>query len=331
MSAPAVPIALPRPADPALAGIGFAIASFMLFTCGDVAVKWLSGGYPVYAILFFNACFAMLVALGFAWRTGGARQFLTCRVPLHLLRGLVSTSGSLAVFFAYSRLPLADAYAILFCAPLLITALAMPILKEKVGWRRWIAVLAGFGGVLVMLRPGAGMLDIGALGALYSAAAYAFTVLLVRRLGPHEPPAAFPFYGNLMGVIVGGTLVLFFGAPWPTLPDLGLFALAGSLGVGGFICTVNAYRRSPAAMVAPFQYTQMAWGTLAGWTMWHQLPDAPVLIGAAIVVASGLYILQREASMRRRPQAALAAGAGAAAAAAASASSTEVTRTVPVS
>src|SRR5688572_9547412 len=155
------------------AGIGLAAVAFFMFTGMDAMVKWLSGRYPLHQVVFFNSLFSLIPVALMTARAGGLGRLRTRRPWLHLLRGILALLGTLGGFYAYTQMPLADAYAIIFIGPLLITALSVPLLGEPVGWRRWAAVGVGFAGVLVMLRPGTGVMGAGAVGALVGATCYA--------------------------------------------------------------------------------------------------------------------------------------------------------------
>ena len=155
----------------------------------DALIKWLSADYPVHQLVFSNSLFALVPVLLVSLRRGGLARLRTRRLRLHVLRGLLGAAGGLLAFYAYSQLPLADAYAIIFTTPLMITALSLPVLGEPVGWRRWSAVAVGFAGVLIMLRPGVAPIGIGALAALGGACLSALSILLVRKLGTTESTA----------------------------------------------------------------------------------------------------------------------------------------------
>jgi drug/metabolite transporter (DMT)-like permease len=293
-----------RPSAAAL-GIAAAFVAFALFTMMDTVVKWMSAGYPLHQIVMTNALVALVPVLALVARAGTWQVLATRRPLLHLVRGLIGVGGAYGAFFAYSRMPLADAYAILFASPLFITALSAALLKEPVGWRRWTAVAVGFAGVLVMLRPGAGVVGLGALGALVGSLSFSSGVLLVRWAGRRESALAFVFYTNLV-IAFGGASLLPTGFVAPALPDLGLMIVAGLLNGTAMLLVVSAFRWAPAAVVAPFQYTQMLWGVLLGYLVWGDVPDRALLLGGGIVIASGLYILHRE-TLRRVPPVAPAA------------------------
>ncbi len=302
-AAPAPAIA-PGSSAAVTAGIGFAALGFGLFTVMDTIVKWLGGGgYPLHQVVFFNALFSLVPASLLVARSGGLRQLRTRRPGLHLLRGCFALVSTACAFYAFTHLPLADAYAIIFTGPLLVTALSALILGEPVGWRRWSAVVVGFVGVLIMLRPGTGVVGAGAVAALTCACAYACSIITLRKLSATETTPSFLLYGNLTILAATGTMLAFDFRPMP-LGDLGLLAACGLFGGTAFICIVNAHRRAPAAIVAPFQYTQMAWGVVLGYLIWGDVPQPAVLLGCAVVVGSGLFILYRETQLRAAGRAA---------------------------
>ncbi len=287
-------VARPRLADSSAGlGIGLALLAFALFSSMDATIKWLSAGYPVHQMLFFNAAFALVPVGLMTWRAGGLSDLRTGRLGLHLLRGACGMIAAFSAFTAYSLMPLADAYAILFATPLLITVLSVPLLGETVRWRRWSAVLVGFAGVLVMLQPGSGSLDFAAGAAMLAASASALSVVLVRKLAATETTASIAFYTNATAAAVTACLLPFGFVP-PSLADLALMAVAGLSGGSAVMLLIAGYRRAQAAVVAPFQYSQMLWGVLLGFLVWGDVPAQAVVLGATIVVASGLYILYRE-------------------------------------
>jgi drug/metabolite transporter (DMT)-like permease len=293
------------PAAPGItAGVGLGAIAFGLFSLMDALVKWLSATYPVPQILLCNALFALAPVGAMVVRRGGLPQLRTRRLGLHIVRGLLGTTGGFLAFHAFSQLPLANAYAIIFATPLLITALSVPILGEAVGWRRWSAVLIGFIGVLVMLRPGVAPIGTGSLAALGAACASACAILLVRKLSVTETTTSIAFYSNVTAVVLTG---IAFSPTFvaPAVLDLALMAVSGLIGGTALLVLIAAYRRSPAALVAPFQYSQMLWAILLGALVWGDLPEPAMLLGASIVAGSGLFILYRETALGRRPTASL--------------------------
>jgi len=286
-----------------LRAIGLYCLAVLVLSLMDVAIKWLSADFHTLQILFFRSIFALIPLWFLIARSGGLPALRTRRPFAHLLRGLVGTATAFSFFFSFAYLPLADAYAIAFASPLFVTALSIPLLGERVGIRRWAAVAVGFVGVLLVVRPGAGgaesFVSIGAAAALAGAFGYALMVGLIRLHSRTESPAAITLYPTLVTLAVSGLLVRAVWTP-PGPADLALLALTGFLGGIGTILLAAALRSGPVAVVAPFEYTAMAWGVLFGFAIWNELPDAWVWSGTAIVVASGLYILHREHRLAAR-------------------------------
>jgi drug/metabolite transporter (DMT)-like permease len=290
------------PSTPSVAsGILLALLAFACFTAMDTVVKLLGGRYHVLQVLYLNSVFGLVTVVAIAWAQRKLATVRPNRLRLHVLRWCISFCGTLCVFWSYPRMPLADAYAILFTAPLLITALSVPILGETVGWRRWTAIGVGFCGVLVMLEPGKGLFQVTALVTLLGAAGYALNMLLVRKMTATENTFSFGVWGNALSVVLVLPLVI---PVWqtPSVADLSLWAAAGCIAGSAFLILVIAYRSAPAAVVAPFQYVQLVYGIAVGLALFGDLPRPRMLLGAAIVVGSGLYIIHREAQLaRRRP------------------------------
>jgi drug/metabolite transporter (DMT)-like permease len=310
-------MALSAPRQDPLKGIAFMMASACLMNLNNAVLKWLSAGYPVGQIVFMRGVFVLLVPLlFFVWWNGGWTALRINNWRIHFLRaGCVSIS----VFFftlGVTYLPLADTVAVTFAGPLLLTALAAPVLGERVGWRRWSAVVVGFAGILVIMRPTGDIVRLAVLFPLASALLAAARDLVTRRITAKESSTAVlmtTFFGNaivgLCTVPIGlyaaghpGILIESFG-PWmmPTITDLGISFL-GALFVGaGHYCMIETFRYAEASTAAPFRYTAIVWAGVAGYFIWGHLPDHWTLIGTAIVIASGLYILRREYAYRHNP------------------------------
>lgn len=275
------------------AAAAYALAAFALGSGVDGLVKLLSASYHPVQLAFLGALFGLVPVLSLTLARGGLARLRTRRPGLHALRGGCACLGSCATIVAFAELPLADAYAVLFTLPLLVTALSVPLLGERVGQRRWAAVATGFAGVLVMVRPGGAIEGIGALAAGSAALFGALAVMAVRRLQRTETTEACATYGNL-GVVLGTGAAL----PWiyvpPSVPDLALSAAAGILGACSLLLSLRAYRLAPASALAPLQYSQMPYGLLLGWLMFGTSPEPTTLVGAAVVVASGACVLRRE-------------------------------------
>jgi drug/metabolite transporter (DMT)-like permease len=270
-----------------------ALGGAACFVGMDSCVKLLAGRLPVLQTTFLIALIAPVPSLLWTLRHGGLARLATRRPVLQAGRGLLMLLGTLGFFLAVSHMPLADAYALIFTMPLMITALSVPLLGERVDLPRWAAILVGLAGVLIMLRPGGGLLGPYAFAALGGALCYALVNLLVRRAGTSETAEAFVVWGNL--TMAGGAALL---QPWlwttPAASDLPILLLGGILGGLAFLLVALAFQKAPAAVAAPFQYTQMIWGVLLGLLLFGDRPDPVVLLGGAVVIAAGLFVLHRE-------------------------------------
>jgi len=275
-------------------GIAFALAGVTAMTVMDAAAKWLGTGYPIVEIVFFRNFFSVPPIALLIWYGGGLASLRTARLPGHALRAGLGLGAMFFFFTGLRYLPLAEAISLAFAAPLFVTALSVPILKERVGPRRWAAVIVGFLGVLIITRPGGAVLRAEALLILAAALSYALFLLVTRRLARSESTSAMIFYTNAIALTVSAGL-LPFGWSTPERTDFMIFAAMGLIGGCGSYFLVLAYRNAPAALLAPFDYTALILGTLLGWLIWRELPDAAVWLGAAVLVACGLYILRREA------------------------------------
>ena len=288
-------------------GIYYMLASVFVFSVVNALVKWESARYPLDEVVFFRCGFSLLPAFAYLARGGGAGLLLrTRRFKEHLGRGVLQFVSMLCVFAAFSLMPLADAVAITFSAPLFLTLLSIPMLGERVGPHRWGAVLVGFLGVLLMVRSGGGftggVASLGALLALASAAIGANVTIAVRRMTLTETSATLVAFQALIATALS-LLLLPFAWTTPGWLDALLMAATGlCAGIGQFWWT-QAFRFAPAAVAAPFSYLTMVWSLALGYLIWGDVPG-PLLVGGAVVVAlSGLYILYRE-TLRRTPQAA---------------------------
>lgn len=302
-----IPVAEPRAgpevattADRTVEGIALLVLSVGLFSIMDGAVKWLGASYSTFQIVFFRSLFAFL-PLGFVvWRIGGLRQALLVRDGRgQALRCLFGLASMLLFFYSYAEMRLADAIAIGFAAPIFVTALSMPLLGEPVGWRRWAACLVGFAGVLVMLKPGAGTFEPVALAALGATLFYALAILWVRKLSKTESNASIIVYFTVTTTLVSAAALPFVWIT-PSLPDLALLVAVGIVGGVAQIVMTQAFRLAEVSILMPFDYTAMVWAVGLGWLIWDEIPGLNIWAGFALVLASGLYIVHREAQLRRR-------------------------------
>lgn len=284
-------------------GIAYGLAAFAIFALHDAVVKMLGGTYDAVQIVFFSVLFGFpLVVLMLVGDTSAKN--LRPRYPLWMaLRTISVAITGLGAFYAFSKLPLAQTYAILFASPLVITVLSIPILGEQVGVRRWMAVLAGMIGVLVVLRPGQSPLTLGHGAAMFAAIGGALSSIIVRKIGREERNAVLMLYPMLGNIALMGIALPFVYKPMAG-QDLALIVVVACLAFAAMLCLIRAYVHSEAVLVAPMQYSQIIWATLYGALFFEEFPDAQTFIGAAIVIASGLYILIRESggtSSRNRP------------------------------
>ncbi|MGH8032442.1 MAG: DMT family transporter [Luteimonas sp.] len=270
------------------------LVAVALFGLMDAGLKLLAPHYPTMQVAMLRGAAALPLVLAWSWATIGLRALLRVRWPLHLLRGALGVTLMAGFVYGLRTLPLSTAYAISFVAPLLITALAVPILGERVGPRRWIAIAVGLVGVLVVLRPtGAGMFTLGGLAMLLAAVCYAFAALTVRVLARSDSTQAMVFWLMLILCLVGGALS--WQAWLPIQP--GHWWLIAGIGVVGTLAQITlteAFRGGEASLIAPLEYTALIWGVLLDLALWQVLPDGVTWLGAAIIIASGLYLIRRE-------------------------------------
>jgi drug/metabolite transporter (DMT)-like permease len=234
------------------------------------------------------------LVLGWALWTVGWRPLLRVRWPLHLLRGVLGVAMMASFVYALKRLPLSTAYSIFFIAPLLITALSVPFLGEKVGPRRWTAIAIGLLGVLVVLRPtGAGMLSWAGVAVLGAATAYAVSAITVRVLARSDSSQAMMVW--LLGLMALGAGLLAWPAWLPLRAEhVGVVAGIGVVGTLGQYAVTEAFRQGEASLIAPLEYSALIWGVALDLALWGVLPDNVTWLGAAIIMGSGLYLLHRE-------------------------------------
>jgi drug/metabolite transporter (DMT)-like permease len=286
-----------HPRQSAAEGIAFYATGIFLLCIMDALIKWLAADYPVGQIVFFRSLVGLIPVAAVTLHMGGIERLRTRRLGVHVLRGLIGAVATFAFFYAFALLPLADAYAIGFAAPMFMTALSVPILGEAVGWRRWTAVAVGFAGVLVMVRPAQGgaegLLGTGAAVALLGTGGYALSMVMMRLFGRTETNEAMVFYATLF-VTLAGAATLPFGWVTPDGRDLSLLIALGLLGGIGSLMMAQAFRVATPSIVVPFEYTGMVWGVGFGYFFWDDIPDAWIWAGSALVIGSGLYMLFRE-------------------------------------
>lgn len=280
--------------SPTLKGVSFALLGFALYSTHDAVIKSLGASYAPFQIVFFSVLLGFPLANVMLMRD---QTEATLR-PVHpywtLARTVLTIITGASAFYAFSTLPMSQVYAILFAAPLLITVLSIPILGERVGAHRWAAVVVGLIGVLVVVRPGVTELSLGHLTAMVAAVCSAAASVIVRRIGREERTLVLMLYPMMGNVLAMGAFLPFVYEPMPAL-HFGGFAAIAALGFIAGLCIIAAYRNADAAMVAPMQYSQIVWSVVFGLLIFDELPDRFTMIGAGIIIASGLYIVLREA------------------------------------
>ncbi len=284
-----------------LLGIGLMCAAVLLFACLDSIAKYLGtrmDPLQVVAMRFISGFLAALVVFN-PWSRPGLLK--SGRFGLQGMRGLLLLGTTTFNFLSFKYLQLDEALAIMFSTPFLVAIMAGPVLGEWVGWRRWTAIIVGFIGVLIVIRPGiGGGMQWAALFSVVSAILYACYSIATRMISRFDSSETTLFYGNLMSVIVIVPLLpLLWTAP-PSAVDLLLLFLIGALGSGGHYLLIVAHRMAPASVLSPFMYTQLIWATALGYVMFADVPSRWTLAGSALVVASGLYLLYRERKVTGR-------------------------------
>ena len=282
--------------SPNLRGALLSLAAFAAYATHDVVVKYLGGSYSAFQTMFFAGLmgFPLVTVLLLSDRRDGTL------IPRHPWWTAIRTVSAVVTgamgFYAFSALPMATCYAIFFAMPLLITLMAIPMLGEKVGLRRGIAVIVGLLGVLIVLRPGSGDgFSLGHLAALGAATTGSLSSIIVRKIGRDERSVVLMLYPMVLTFVATGALMPFFYQPMP-VEDLALTAVMAFLGMIGALASIAAYRVAAAIIVAPMQYSQIIWAVLYGWLFFDESVDFYTAIGSSVIIASGIYIVLREST-----------------------------------
>lgn len=303
--------------NPALVGTLSALVAVFCFSSNDVLIKFLSGDYALHQVVLIRSLVGTLfLMLVFVPLDGGLRALRTRRLPMHMLRGGMVVMANMTFFLGIATLPLAEGVAIFFISPLLITLFSVIFLKETVGLWRWMAILVGLGGVLVVLRPGTAAFQWAAILPLIAAFGYAGLHMLTRHARDTESTVAMAFYVQVvflavsaaMGLVFGGGLLadqsdpslafLFRAWVWPTPFDFMIMVVLGLTSVTGGYFISLAYRTSEAALVAPVEYVAMPLAVIWGLIVFGEFPDTLALAGIALILGSGLVMIWREAVKR---------------------------------
>jgi drug/metabolite transporter (DMT)-like permease len=279
-----------------LAGIALMLLSISMFSFGDALGKYIVATYSVGQLLWLRACAALLVLLPLMWRQ--RKAFTPLERPwLQLLRAVLSTLEVAAFFIATVYLPLADVVTYYLACPIFVTALSAIVLREQVGWRRWSAILIGFCGVLIALRPSAQTVSWPALIALGGSLSFAVLMLITRML--RATPDIVLASSQFVGTFLLGLVMSPFGWVTPSFASLGLFAAAGCISVSALLCVNRSLKLAPASVVVPYQYSMIVWAVMFGYVVFGDVPSLATILGAAIIIAAGFYIYLRERELGR--------------------------------
>ncbi|GHF01650.1 membrane protein [Aliiroseovarius zhejiangensis] len=274
-------------------GLGFAFAAFAIFATHDAIIKALGVNFSVFQIIFFAMLFAFVPMSVLMLADRQVDNFRPHHPWLILLRSATSVIAMSTAFYAFTVLPLAEVYALLFATPLLITAMSAILLGEPVRAQRWAAVIVGLIGVLIVLRPGVTAISFGHVCGLIAAFGSSLGSVIMRKIGGEERTAVMILYPMLSSILFMAVMLPFVYQPM-AVTELGLVASVGVLSVLAQVMIIAAYRIAPAAVVAPSQYSQILWATLFGVLFFGELPDTWVGVGASVIIASGIFIVWRE-------------------------------------
>lgn len=302
-----------------LAGILSLLLGVIVFSLQDAIIKGISGDYPVTLAIVIRCLVALPILLAVVHFAVGVRRLATRNLAILIIRGVIMLGAYTTYFMALPALPMAEAIALFFTVPIIITLLSGPILGERVGLKSWLAVITGFAGVLIILQPGSALFEPAAMFSLIAAVCYALSMLIARRIGVAEPTAVMAFYQNLIFLIGAGLFAIIFnligihelGHPsldflvrqWvmPETRDLLLMALCGVIAAAGTFLLTNAYRMAEANLVTVFEYTGMIWSPLWGFLFFGEIPRWTTAAGTALIIAAGIYSARAAAQAPLKP------------------------------
>ena len=270
------------------------IVGGLLLTTQDGISKWLTADFHPGEIMFYRGLFTFVPIIAIVAWSGGLGQLKSRNLKGTMIRAVLGAGTSIFVVVSFIYLPLADALAIIFLSPIMLTALSGPMLGEPVGWRRWLAVFIGFAGVMLMVRPSAEGIPYYYFFPLLTALLSALRDVATRRLRNDDSSVSILFYSMAAGILAGAISMPMFGAHWPSPSQWGLFAAAGILNSLSHLLTIQALLLAPGGTMAPFRYLSLVWAAVMGYAIWGDVPDSFKLAGAALVVGAGLFILYRE-------------------------------------
>ena len=280
----------------AAAGIALMIAGIFLFAVNDTLGKWLVATYSVGQVLLVRSLAALALLVPFIWRDR-ASFAAAPRPGMQAVRALFATVEVACFYWAVAYLPLADVMAYYLAGPIFVTAIAGTVLREPVGWRRWSAVIVGFLGVLVCLRPGSAALSAPALIALAGSFTFSLSMIATRSLRGTTDTVLVTT--QTAAALVFGAALAPIGWVTPSPRDALLLTLLGMVAMVAHVCVNRSRKLAPASTVVPYQYTTIVWAVLFGYWVFGDVPDAAMLLGAAIIIAAGLFIVLRERRLAR--------------------------------
>ena len=289
---------LTRTAPKPLSAVLFMIAAGFINTIMLSAVKQLSGDMHAFEIAFFRCLFGFIVLLPLVWRGGGLPVLRTQHIGLHLLRGTLNAGGMLLFFWAVSLAHLATVSAIGFASPLFAALLAIPILGEKVGLRRWSGLIIGFAGTLIILRPGSDIVKLGAMLALASSILWAGAMITIKQLTHSDSPLSITTWASFF-VGVFCLVPAIYVWQWPTGAQWIWLCLIGTLGSVIQFCFAKAFSLAETTLVLPFDFLKLVWASLFGFLLFAEIPDLWTWVGGIIIFASAVYVAYRERIKRQ--------------------------------
>lgn len=279
-----------------LQAVGLLILGFLGFSVADLCAKMLQEHYRIYQILAISGSFGMFVSGTLLWARHGHKVFFPSNIRLHLLRGMVILGTAFFMVSALKTLPLADFYGVVFLSPFIMLILTVIFLSEHVGWRRWLAVLIAFSGVIVLAGPQFNHFGEGFIYAALGAVCSAVSVIILRKIGHGAPLLLYAFYPSAFITLFNLTAMLVTDTAMPfQSSDFVFFALHGPAAMLGVICTSLGYAKSPeASIVAPFMYTQIIWGILFGWLFFNASLTPTTIVGLVLIIGAGCYSIYRD-------------------------------------
>ena len=294
---PAAALPLAKPTDNVPLGIFWMIGATMLLAIAAAVAKWQTQFYPVGEVMFIRSFAGLVVCAAIILPLSGFAVFATKRPGAHVARGVSQAISQTLTVVAVSLMPLAGAVAISFSAPLWAALLSIIWLKERAGPVRWMVLLTGFSGVIIVTNPGADAFQIGALFALGNAIMYGSVTVAVRGMTATETPNTLLMW-QMVTMTLCHSLLLLFGFRWPTAVDAAAMALGGVANAAAQYAWTKALLLAPTSAVSPFYYLMLVWAMVIGFVVWGDVPTTALFIGSAIVIASGLFLLWHEAQRR---------------------------------